>query len=82
MANLGLYSPLRARSTEDYPASPFVHLCLGTYTVHKQRVLLSEQLATNQEIDDFVNRLKAQLDELGRAAKKELRVLGEKMLAE
>lgn len=81
MASLDLYSPLRARRREDYPTSPFVHLCLGTYTIHKQRVLLSEQLANDREIDDFVERLKAQLDDFGRTAKKELRVLGEKMLA-
>lgn len=80
MASLDLYSPLRGRRKEDYPTSPFVHLCLGTYMIHNQRVLISEQLATNREIDDFVDRLKAQLDEFGRAAKKELRVLGEKML--
>lgn len=75
-----LLSPLRARKKGDYPITSFVHLSLGTYMEEQDHILLSAQLMTDREVDEVVDSLKKELDEFGKAAKRELKELHEKML--
>lgn len=75
MNPLALYSPSRQTRSEDWPARPFVHAMVGACTKVDGHTLLSAQLMTNQEIDEFVNELKIELEEFSEAAKKELRKL-------
>ena len=79
MHRFSLHSPLQAWKPGDYPLSPFVHLSLGTYIEDQGRTLLSAQLMTEQEIDEVLRNLKAELDEFGKLAKNELRDLRSKI---
>jgi len=62
------------------PISPFVYLAVGTHSKENDLILLSSQLMSEPEIDEVVTQLKAELDEFGKKAKKELKSLREKMI--
>ena len=80
MQRFSIYSPLRQWKKGDMPVSPFLYLTVGTYSKEDDNVLLSPQLMSDPEIDEIVAQLKAELDEFGKKAKRELKSLREKMV--
>ena len=82
MSKFEIYSPLRARKKEDYALSPFIHLSLSYHaTSDDGHILLSAQLMTNQEIDEFIEQRKNELEKFRKEAKQELTTLHARMLA-
>jgi hypothetical protein len=75
MNRLQLYSPLQKASSQQFPTPPFVHAMVGTCAKEDGHTLLSAQLMTDGEIDEFVTQMKSELDEFAVVAKKELRKL-------
>lgn len=73
MPTITLHSPLSNWRPGDYPISPLVHISLSAYSQHAGVILLSPQLMTDKEIDEAVDRLKAELETIRKAAKKELK---------
>jgi hypothetical protein len=82
MYKLALYSPMRSWKKGQPPISPFVSVAVGAYTEADGQLLLTAQLMTDSEIDYEVGVLMKELEEFRKAAKKELRTLKAKMLAE
>ena len=65
----------KVRAPGQLPFKPFVNFCAahsGGVTHDGQLPLLSPQLMTAQEIDEFVSALKADLDAAARRAKRAL----------
>lgn len=79
MRNFTLYSPFRQWKKGDPLSSPYVHLSIGTHSVSKEHILLSPRLMTDGEVDETVERLKEELEEFRKKAKKELRDLRAKI---
>lgn len=80
MYKFSIYSPLRAWKRGELPVSPFLHLSVGTYFEEEGNILLSAQLMTGKEVDEVVDQMKLELDEFRMKAKKELKLLQDKML--
>ncbi len=80
MHRLSIYSPIKKWKKGEMPISPFVYLAVGTHSKENDLILLSPQLMSELEIDEVVTQLKAELDEFGKIAKKELKSLREKMI--
>jgi len=80
MYRLSIYSPLKKWKKGDLPTSPFLYLTVGTHSKENNHILLSPQLMSDREIDEVVIQLKAELDEFGKKAKKELKALRDKIV--
>ena len=67
MYRLSMYSPLHNWKEGDIPTNPYVSISLDTYFgkgIDKDtKILISNQLFEDQEIDYAVNELKKELDE-------------------
>lgn len=79
MHRLSIYSPLKKWKKGDLPTSPFLYLTVGTHSKENNHILLSPKLMSGREIDEVVTQLKAELDEFGKKAKKELTSLQKKI---
>jgi hypothetical protein len=83
MHKLAMYSPFRSRKKGNLKASPFVSLAVGSHSMSSDgQLLLSAQLMTDSEIDYEVDGIIKELEVFRKAAKKELRTLQAKILAE
>lgn len=83
MQKLAMYSPFRSWKKGNLKASPFVSLAVGSHSKSNDgQLLLSAQLMTDSEIDYEVDGLIKELEKFRKAAKKELRTLQAKILAE
>lgn len=80
MHRLSLHSPFSRWKKGDPLASPFVQLSLGSYSQSEEHILLSPQLMTDKEVDETVDKLRDELEEFRRRAKKELRDLHAKIM--
>lgn len=80
MQRIAIYSPMRAWNKGDLPTSPLVHLMVGTCSKEGDHILLSPQLMSGSEIDEFVSQMKAELDEFSKVAKRELQDLKRKII--
>ena len=81
MPTLSLVSPLTKWKKGEYPLGPFVHIAVTSFIEDKGNLLITAQLMTDQEIDHAVDRLTAELEELRRSAKRELKTILAKQLA-
>jgi hypothetical protein len=58
---------------EDYPFTPFAHVCLQTHGQGKEgAILIGPQLMTPGEVDHHVDSLISDLEEVRKALKKKL----------
>lgn len=80
MQRFSIYSPFRQWKKGDMHVSPFLYLTVGTHSKENDNILLSPQLVSDTEIDEIVAQLKAELDDLRKKAKRELKFLKEKMV--
>lgn len=82
MNKIVIHSPLRKWKKGQMPISPFINLSVGSDGISRDHdILISSQLATDQEIDYAVNNLIKELEKLRNEAKKELAFLHRKMLS-
>ncbi len=79
MHRLSIYSPVRKWKKGDPVGLASVYLSLGSYQERDGHILLSAQLMADQEIEEVVIQLKAEIDEFGRKARKELKTIRKKM---
>jgi hypothetical protein len=69
MAKINVIYKTPGKNSLPYPT--FVHLCLSGYSSDEdENILLSPELATNQEVDYYVDDLVKQLEKVRRKAKK------------
>ena len=80
MNKFAIYSPLGVWKKGDYPISPYLHLSVGNHFEEEGNILLSAQLMTSREIDEVVDQLNQELEEFRNNAKKELKVLQDRMV--
>lgn len=72
-------SPLRMKSKEEYPLSPFLVIKISRADTDVDGdSVLTEHLMTETEIDHAIDRLREDLEVVRKAAKKELKSLHQK----
>lgn len=72
MSTFFMHSPAREWTEEDLPMDPVVQVGLGSYQSSDGKILLTPTLATDSEVDHYVDGMQAELEKLRRSMKAEL----------